>query len=214
MNIAKIIDHTNIRSGISAKDIKKTCQEAKEYGFRSVCINPEWTSTVKRELEGYDIKTVVLVDPPMGLSPHKKRKELFLKIKKAGADEADVVMNIVDLKYGRHDQVLKDLKDLCNILPTKVIIGSGFLTDKEVKDASNIVKKDGAICVKTATSGDPLGEGELKEKARHLEIMAKAAPGLLIKASGSIRTKKALKAMIRAGADIVGTSSGVTIAKK
>ncbi len=214
MNIAKIIDHTNINSNATAKDIKKTCQEAKEYGFRGVCINPRWTGMVKKELEGFDINTVVLIDPPMGLSSHQERKRLFRKVKKDGADEADVVMNVVDLKYGRHNQVLKDLTALCKILPTKVIIGSGFLTDKEIEDASRIVKKSGAICVKTATSGDPLGEGELKEKAKHLKIMAKAAPGLLIKASGSIKTKKALKAMVKAGADIVGTSSGVMIAKK
>ncbi len=209
--IAKIIDHTNIRPNVTAKDIKKTCREAKKYGFRGVCVNPEWVKLVKKELKGTDIKVVVLVDPPMGISPHSKRMKICQKAKKDGADELDVVMNIVDLKYQGYKKVLKDLKEISKILPTKVIIGSGFLTDSEIERASQIVKKSGAFCVKTATERDPLDRFELKEKAKHLKIMRKSAPGLLIKAAGSIRTLKDLKMMLKAGADIIGTSSGVEI---
>ncbi|GAH22284.1 unnamed protein product [marine sediment metagenome] len=211
MNVAKIIDHTNIRQGVVAQDIKKTCQEAKKYNFRGVDVRPKWVSLVKKELEGTDIKVIVLIDPPMGLSSHQKRVRLCYKAKKDGADELDVVMNIVDLKYERYDKVLKDLKEICKILPTKVIIGSGYLTNGEIKKASEIVKKAGAFCVKTATEKDPLEEKELKEKARHLKIMRKVASGLLIKASGKIKTLKDLKIMVKAGADIIGTSSGVKI---
>ncbi len=212
-NPAKIIDHTNINPKATAKDIKKTCQEAKKYKFRSVCCNPEWVSLVHNELKGTGIKTVVLIDPPMGLSPHFKRVELCKKAKKEGADELDVVMNIIDMKYERYDDILKDLKEICKILPTKVIIGSGYLTDEEIKKASELVKKAGAFCVKTATEKDPLEHIELKEKARHLRIMKKAAPGLKIKAAGKIRTYKDLLMMVEAGADIIGTSSGVEIMK-
>lgn len=73
-------------------------------------------------------------------------------------------------------------------MPTKVIIGSGYLTDEEIRKASEIAKKAGAICVKTATEKDPLEHRELKEKFYHLKIMKKAAPGLLIKASGNVKT--------------------------
>jgi deoxyribose-phosphate aldolase len=75
-NPAKIIDHTNIKVTATAKDIKKTCQEAKRYGFRGVCVNPEWVKLVSEELKGTGIKVIVLVDPPMGLSPHFKRVEI------------------------------------------------------------------------------------------------------------------------------------------
>ncbi len=214
MNIAKIIDHTNIRSNAIARDIQKTCEEAKEYNFRGVDVRPKWVGLVKKELKGTDIKVIVLIDPPMGLSSHQKRMKLCQKAKKDGADELDVVMNIANLKYERYDKVLKDLKEICKILPTKVIIGSGFLKDEEIAKASQLVKKAGAICVKTATEKDPLEERELKEKARHLKTMAKTAPGLLIKASGKIKTFKAVKAMVKAGADIIGTSSGVQILKE
>lgn len=210
-NIAKIIDHTNINPKAKAKDIKKTCQEARKYGFGAVVVNPQWTKLVKKELKGTNIKTVVLIDPPMGQSSYKKRIEMCQKTKRDGADELDIVMNIIDFKYKRYNKVLKDLKGICRILPTKVIIGSGFLTDEEIEKASQMVKKAGAICVKTATFKDPLEHRELKEKIRHVKLMKKAAPGLLIKASGKIRTLKDLKAMIKAGADIIGTSSGVKI---
>jgi deoxyribose-phosphate aldolase len=214
VNIAKIIDHTNIKKDATAENIKKTCREAKKYGFRGVCVNPEWVKLVKKELKGTEIKVVSLIDPPMGQSSHQKRIKICQKAKKDGADNLDVVMNIIDLKYERYDKVLKDLKDICKILPTKVIIGSGYLTDEEIKKASEIVKKAGAICVKTSTEKGPLGHGELKEKARHLKIMKKAAPGLLIKAAGKVRTLKDFKMMVKAGADIIGTSSGVEIIKE
>jgi len=210
-NIAKLIDHTNIKGDATAKDIKKTCQEAKKYSFRGVCVNPQWVKLVKKELKGTNIDIIVLIDPPIGDSSHRKRIQISKKAKKDGADELDVVISIPDVKHKKWNNVLKDLKEICKILPTKVIIGSGYLTDEEIKKASEIVKKAGAVCVKTATEKDPLSHSELKEKARHLRLMRKAAPGLLIKAAGKIRTLKDLKMMVRAGADIIGTSSGVQI---
>ena len=214
MNIAKIIDHTNIREDASAEDIKKTCQEAKIYGFRGVCVRPEWVKLVKKELEGTKIKVVVLIDPPIGDSPHQKRIKICQKAKRDGVDELDVVISIPDVKHERWEKVLKDLKEICKILPTKVIIGSGYLTDEEIIKASEIVKKAGAICVKTATEKDPLEHRELKEKFYHLKLMREGAPGLLIKAAGGIRTLSDAKEAINAGADIIGTSSGVNILKE
>jgi deoxyribose-phosphate aldolase len=213
-NIAKIIDHTNINPHAKKEDIIKTCQEAKKYDFRGVCVRLEWVKLVAKELKGTGIKTVVLIDPPIGDSPHKKRVKMCKKAKKEGADELDVVMNIVDAKHARWEKILKDLKEICKILPTKVIIGSGYLTDEEIVKASQIVKKAGAICVKTATEKDPLEHRELKEKFYHLKLMKKGAPGLLIKAAGGIRTLKDLKEAVKAGADIIGTSSGVKIMKE
>lgn len=136
------------------------------------------------------------------------------KAKKDGADELDIVMNIVDLKYEKYDKVLKDLKGICKILPTKVIIGSGYLTDEEIVKASQIVKKADAFCVKTATEKDPLEHRELKEKYFHLKLMKKGAPGLKIKVAGKIRTLADVKESIKASADIIGTSSGVSIIKE
>jgi len=213
-NIAKIIDHTNIKKDATFQEIKKTCQEAKIFGFRGVCVRPRWVKLVAKELEGTGIKTVVLIDPPIGDSLHQKRIKICKKAKKDGANELDVVISIPDVKHERWGKILKDLKEICKILPTKVIIGSGYLTDKEIIRASRIVKKAGAICVKTATEKDPLEHRELKEKFYHLKLMRKGAPGLLIKVAGKIQTLKDVKAAIEAGADIIGTSSGVEIMKE
>jgi deoxyribose-phosphate aldolase len=210
-NLAKIIDHTNIKKEAKRKDILKTCQEAKKYGFRGVCVRTKWVKLVAKELKGTGIKTVVLIDPPIGDSPHLERLELCQKAKKDGADELDVVISIPDLKHERWEKILKDLKEICQILPTKVIIGSGYLTDEEILKASRIVKEAGAFCVKTATEKDPLEHRELKEKFYHLKLMRKGAPGLLIKVAGGIRTLKEAIEAIKAGADIIGTSSGVEI---
>jgi len=214
MNIAKLIDHTNIDIKADSRDIKRTCREAIKYGFRGVDVRTKWVSLVKKELRGADIKVIVLIDPPMGLSSLKERIKICKKAKTDGADELDVVMNIVDLKHGKYAKILKDLKAISKILPTKVIIGSGYLTDEEIEIASKLVKKSGAISVKTATEKDPLERRELEEKARHLKIMKKSAPGLLIKASAQIRTLADVKKMVKAGADIIGTSSGVKIMKE
>jgi deoxyribose-phosphate aldolase len=213
-NIAKIIDHTNIKNTATLKEIKKTCQQAKKYQFRGVCVKPKWIKLVAKELKGSKIKTICLVDPPIGDSPHKKRIQICKKTKKDGAEELDVVMSIPDAKHGRWEKILRDLKTICKILPTKVIIGSGYLTDEEIIKASEIVKKAGAFCVKTATEKDPLEHRELKEKFYHLKLMKKSAPGLLIKVAGEIKKLKDLKEALKHGADIVGTSSGVEIMKE
>jgi len=210
-DIAKIIDHTNINLKAKAQDIKKTCQEAKTHGFRGVCVNPQWVKLAKKELKNTGIKVICLVDPPIGDSSHQKRMKICQKAKKDGADELDVVVSIPDVKHERWNKVLSDLKSICKILPTKVIIGSGYLTDQEILKVSEIVKKAGAICVKTATEKDPLEHRELDEKARHLQLMRKGAPGLLIKAAGKVKTLADLGKMVQAGADIIGTSFGVDI---
>ena len=211
MNIEKFIDHTNIKKDATEADIKKSCQDCKKYGFRGFCVRPKWTKLAKDELKDSKTKVTTLIDPPMGLSPHEERVKMVNKAKVDGSDEIDIVMNIVDLKYEKYDKILEDLKEICSILPTKVIIGSGYLTDDEIKKASELAKEAGAICVKTATEKDPLDSSELKEKVKHIKIMKESAPGLLIKASAAIRTLADAIWMIENGADIIGTSSSVEI---
>lgn len=214
MDILKTIDHTNIDPEATEAEIIKTCDEAKEYGFRGVDVNPEWVSVVAEQLKGTDMKVIVLIDPPMGLSSHKERMDACRRAVDDGADELDVVINIVDLKYEKYESILEDLSEIAALADTKVIIGSGFLTDNEIEKASKLVKEAGAICVKTATNKDPLERRQLEEKAKHVKIMKESAPGLLIKASAKIRTLEDCRLMIDHGADIIGTSSGVEIAKE
>lgn len=210
-NVAKIIDQTFLKKGASPEEIKEVCEETKKYGFRGLCLLPEHTKLAKDCLGSTNIKVITLIDEPTGASSHKERVNRAKKAKKDGSDEIDVVMKIDAFKNKKYQEVLADLKAICQILPTKVIIGSGYLTDEEIKKASQLVKEAGAICVKTATIEDPLDHSELAEKAKHVRIMKESAPGLLIKAAGGVRTLADLAMMIQAGADIIGTSSGVEI---
>lgn len=213
-SINKYIDQTNIDPKAKKQDIINTCKEALVYNFRGVCIRPQWTKLAADILKNSGIKVVVLIDDPIGDSSHQKRMAIAKKAIKDGAQNLDVVVNIPDVKHERWAKIEKDLKAICKLGDTKVIIGSGYLTDEEIAKVSQIVKKAGAICVKTATEKDPLENRELKEKAIHLKIMRKNAPGLLIKASGKVKTLADVKLMIKAGADIIGTSSGVKIMKE
>ncbi len=214
MEIAKLIDQTFLEKGATEEELKKVCDETEKYNFRGLCILPKHTKLAKELLKDTDVKVTTLIDEPTGASPHNERVKMVENAKKSGSDEVDVVMKIDDFKNGKYDEVLSDLKEICKILPTKVMIGSGYLTDEEIKKASEIVRESGAICVKTATVNDPLDHTELAEKAKHVRIMRESAPGLLVKAAGSIRTLSDLKMMVQAGADIVGTSSGVEIVKE
>ena len=211
MNIAKIIDQTYLNKEASEEEIRKVAEETKKYGFRGFCVFPKHTRIAKEVLKDTDIKVTTLIDEPTGSSIHEKRMAMVKIAKEDGSDEVDVVMKIDAFKNKKYDEVLEDLKEICKILPTKVIIGSGYLTDEEIKKASEMVKEAGAICVKTATIDDPLDRSELGEKAKHIRIMKESAPGLLIKAAGGIRNMVDLEMMLEAGADIIGTSSGVEI---
>lgn len=211
MNIEKIIDQTYLKKGVNEEEIRRVADETKEYGFRGFCVFPEYTKMAKEVLKDSEVKVTTLIDEPTGASPHEKRIKMAQEAKENGSDEIDVVMKIDDFKNEKYEEVLNDLKEICKILPTKVIIGSGYLTDEEIKKASEIVKESGAICVKTATVNDPLDHTELAEKAKHVKIMKESAQGLLIKAAGAIRTLADLELMVKSGADIIGTSSGVEI---
>jgi deoxyribose-phosphate aldolase len=212
MEISKIIDQTFLKKEATEDEIKEVCKECKEYSFRALCILPLHTKIAKELLKDSGVKVTTLIDEPTGMSPHETRMETVNKAKEDGSDEIELVMKIDDFKNGKFSEVDSDLKELCKILPTKVIIGSGYLTDEEIKKASEMVAVSGAICVKTATSADPLDNSELDEKAKHIKIMRSSVPvGFLVKASGGVRTLANVKKMLNSGADIIGTSSGVEI---
>ena len=213
-NIAKIIDQTFLKKEATEEEVKIVAQEAGEYGFRAFCILPEHTKVSKEVLKDSGVKITTLIDAPTGTSSHLERLGMVEGAREAGSDEIELVMKIDDFKNKKYEEVASDLKGLCAILPTKVIIGSGYLTDEEIKKASQIVEDAGAICVKTATVDDPLDNAELKEKAKHIKIMRETVKDILVKASGAIRNLDDVKVMLSSGADIIGTSSGVKIVEE
>jgi len=206
--IAGMLDHTNINLNATEKDIIETCIQAKKYKMRGVCVRSNHTSIVARELAGTKIKTITLIDPPIGTSLVEKRVKISKQAIIDGTDELDIVMNLDDLKNERYDKILSELKQITSLISTKVIIVAGCLNDAEVAKASQIVKESGAICVKTSTEKTPFTREDLEKKSNQLKIMRVNAPGLLIKASGSVKILKDALMMIDAGADIIGTSTG------
>lgn len=211
IDIAKIIDHTFLKADGGEADIEKICQEAKDYGFRGVCINCRWIKFAKGLLKGSNVKITTVIDYPLGASPHRVRIFQGQCAKEDGADELDLVLTIGSFKAKKYDEVLKDTKEIAKILPTKVIIETGYLTDEEIAKASQLVKDAGAICVKTSTGWKP--KTDISTKANHIKIIRQTLPNILIKASGGIRTLKDLKILVEAGADIIGTSASIDIMK-
>jgi len=208
--IARVIDHTNLKPNATESDIRQLCQEAKQYGFRSVCVNPGWIKLACKELKGSGVKVVTVVDWPCGASSSEARAFEAKQAKKDGADEIDPVINVGNLKMGNYGMILKDLKILAKTLPTKVIIETGFLTDEEIKKASALVKEAGAICVKTSTGMKP--KVDVDAKIPHIKMMrGVVGPDFLIKASGGIRSMEDAKKVVEAGANIIGTSSSLKI---
>lgn len=215
-DIASRIDHTNVKNTATRADIKTLCAEAKQYGFGFVCVSPWRVSDAKEFLAGADIKITAVVGFPWGF--HKKEvKALEAKeCIKDGAHHVDMVINMGAFKDGDYEKVKQDIKAVkeavTGVSPTakvKVIIETFDLSGQEVKKASKLTKEAGADFVKTSTG--------YKEGGATVEdvklIRETVGPDFGVKASGGIRSLADARAMIEAGADRIGTSTGVKIMK-
>jgi len=211
MNIAKMIDHTNLKPEASLSQIEKLCQEGKEHGFFSICVNPAWVSYCAEALKGSGIKVCSVSGFPLGANTKE------IKIKEAemgsrnGADEIDMVVNIGALKSGDRKLAEDEIKGVREALGKekilKVIIETCLLTDREKIEAAKIVMDCGADFVKTSTGFGM--KGATLEDVRLLKDVVKDR--IKVKASGGIRDYQTVLKMIQAGADRIGTSSGVKI---
>lgn len=207
-SLNSVIDHTILKPDATKKDIERICVEAKEYNFRGVCVNPMWVELVSSLLKDTDIKTVSACDFPLGSSWTEIRKEEAKKVIDSGADEVDVVMNLGKFLDKKFDEVLDDLKEIVNTVhpegSLKVIIEAPLLDDDDIKKAAELVTKSGANIIKTGT-------GTMGGVTIHQVEVIKKATNLPIKASGGIRDKEFALSLIKSGASILGTSSGVQI---
>lgn len=208
--IAKMIDHTNLKPDATLEDIKKLCEEAKHYGFASVCINPANVKLCKEFLENSDVNVCTVISFPLGANTSKMK---FFETRDAiafGACEIDMVMNIGALKSGLKDEVKEDIKGVVvaaegNIV--KVIIETALLTEEEKILSCEISKDAGANFIKTST-----GFGYPGATIEDVALIKKTVgSSVSIKASGGIRDIKTVFDMVKAGATRIGTSSGVKI---
>lgn len=210
MKIERYIDHTLLKPDTTTDDIKKICEEAKQYNFFSVCVNPSHVELCKSLLEGSDTKVCTVVGFPLGATtPEVKQFETVQAIRN-GADEIDMVINIGALKAGDLEAVQKDIEAVVNVKGealVKVIIETALLTPDEIVTASELSKKAGADFVKTSTGFN--GRGASVEDVTLMKSTVGDALG--VKASGGIRSKEDALQMIEKGATRLGASSGVKI---
>lgn len=209
----KYIDHTLLKPEAKREDIIEICKEAKEYDFMSVCINPNWISLVKEQLEDSDVKICTVIGFPLGAN-NKETKALEAKIAvEDGADEVDMVINIGRLKSKDYDYVKKDIEEVVRASGdklVKVIIETSLLTDEEKVKACKIAMEAGAHYVKTST-----GFSDGGAKVEDVKLMRDTVGDKLgVKASGGVRTYEDALKFIDAGASRLGASSGVNIIKE
>ncbi len=211
MDIARMIDHTILKPETSLPQIEKLCNEGKEYGFCSICVNPMWIRYCVKTLKESNVRVCSVSGFPLGAN----KKEI--KIKEAemacqdGADEIDMVMNIGALKSGDLKSIEEEIKGVRDVLGKqrilKVIIETCLLTDEEKIRATRIIMDCGADFVKTSTGFNI--KGATYEDVKLLKELVKNK--IKVKASGGIRDYPTALKMIQAGADRIGTSSGVKI---
>jgi deoxyribose-phosphate aldolase len=216
LNIAQLIDHTNLRPEATRADIERLCQEARQYKFFSVCVNPIWVSLARQRLAGSGVKVCCVVGFPLGaLPPETKAMEARAAIGQ-GAKEIDMVINVGALKGGDDNLVLRDIRSVVaacgnRSAKCKVILETALLTNDEKARACELAVKARADFVKTST-GFSTGGATVKDVALMSRIVRDKKLG--VKASGGIRTLADLLRMVQAGATRIGTSSGIKIVQE
>jgi deoxyribose-phosphate aldolase len=209
--LAAMIDHTLLKPEATAEQITKLCQEALQYQFKSVCINPFWVPLAAMLLKGSKVNVCTVVGFPLGAVPAADKAHEVSEAVRNGATEVDMVINIGALKSGQYDVVLADIKAVVRAAKrktvVKVILETGLLTDSEKVKACELCKQAGADFVKTSTGFGPGGATE-----SDIALMRKTVGDKMgVKASGGIRNYETATAMIKAGANRIGASAGIAI---
>lgn len=210
--IAQFIDHTLLKPEANSEQIVKLCNEAKEYGFFSVCVNSSFVPLCVKQLQGSKVKIASVVGFPLGaMDVESKAFETAMAIKN-GASEIDMVLHIGNLKDKNYDYVRNDIRRVVEAAKghiVKVIFETCLLSDEEKKMACQLSLEAGAHFVKTST-GFSTGGATVEDVSLMKKIVEDKAQ---VKASGGVRDYDTAVAMIKAGATRLGTSSGVSIVK-
>lgn len=206
----KLIDHTLLKANASKNDITKLCDEAMQYDFASVCVNPVWVSYCAEYLKESDVRVCTVIGFPLGANTSKvKAYEAKMAIEE-GADEVDMVINIGALKAGDTDTVYQDIQAVVDASQghcVKVIIETCLLTDEEKVLACQQAMKAKATFVKTST-GFSTGGATVHDVALMKQTVGDHCE---VKASGGVKTFEDMEAMVNAGASRIGTSSGISL---
>ena len=214
--IAKLIDHTTLGSDVDVKKVEKLCEEARQYGFKSVFVQPCRAELAVGVMRGTGIHVGTVSGFPFGANNTRIKVDEAALAVTQGVDELDMVINVGWIKDGRWKAVETDISEVVNAcraagsgreIVVKVIIETCLLTDDEKHRAATVVREAGADFVKTSTGYMAAG-ANVEDVAL---LRAVVGPDFGVKASGGIRTLEQMKALIEAGANRIGTSAGVAI---
>ena len=210
MNIAKFIDHTLLKPDATRAEIEQLCQEALEHHFFGVCVNSFWLPLCSSVLKNSQTKLVSVVGFPLGACLSDSKADETRRALHLGANEIDMVLNLGLAKAGNWSEVERDIQKVVSAasgLPVKVILETHLLQRDQIKRACEVACLAGAHFVKTSTGFSGGGA-----RVEDVILMKESVQGRAkVKASGGIKNKESLVAMIQAGADRIGTSSGVFI---
>lgn len=212
--LAGSIDHTLLQAKATREQIEQLCQEAIDFSFHTVCVNGRWLSSVADLLDGSKVAVGGVVSLPLGADSTKIKAAQARDAIYAGADEIDMVADLAAIIEGDSnylaDQLASVLKVCRSMRPAvvlKVIIESASLSDEQIIFACQIAQGVGVDFIKTSTGLHPAGGATVED----IKLMKETAPGCKIKAAGGIKTAKQAIEMLNAGAQRIGTSSGVQI---
>ena len=213
MNYNKMIDHTVLKADTPLETIKRICDEAMEYGFASVCINPCHVAYCADYLKDSDVNVCTVIGFPLGANTSAVKAFVTKDASANGADEIDMVMNIGALKDKNYDLVRDDVKavvEAANGTLVKVILETCLLTEDEIKKACELCVEAKADYVKTSTGFSTRGA-----TIEDVRIMKEAVHGKAkVKAAGGVRTPEDMVKIVAAGADRIGTSAGCSLVIK
>ena len=211
MKLNKLIDHTLLKADATSAQIKQLCQEAKDYDFKSVCVNPAFVPQAAELLKGSDVEVCTVIGFPLGANPTATK---IFEAKDAianGATEVDMVINISQAKDGQWEAVEEEIKQIAEAVKgkaiLKVIVETALLTDEEIKNATEATVNAGADFVKTSTGFSTRGAS-----LNDVQIMNTVTQGRIgIKASGGVSNRQDALNMVEAGATRIGASKGIQI---
>ncbi|MEM1220238.1 MAG: deoxyribose-phosphate aldolase [Bacteroidota bacterium] len=215
MQLSQKIDHTNLRPDSTSEDIRTLCSEALEHQFKAVCVSPYHVRDAVRWTENHPTVVSTVIGFPMGYSATPAKVEEIKRAIDEGAQELDVVINLSALKSNQWNHVANDIDSVTRAVHLKgkvikLILETGLLTTKELEKACQICQNREVDFVKTSTGFH--GRGADVETVKLLRSLL--PPAIKIKASGGIRSHTEALALIKAGADRLGTSAGVRIISK
>ncbi len=208
--LARLIDHTLLRSDATSAEVRRLCEEALAHRFAAVCVNPVHVGRVADILAGSDVAPCSVAGFPLGAVPPEDKAAEAAGAVRCGAAEIDMVIALGALKDGDHAVVRADIaavRAACREQVLKVIIETCLLDAAEMRLACTLAVEAGADFVKTST-GFSTGGATVADVAL---MRATVGDAVGVKASGGVRSLEAARALIAAGATRLGTSSGVAL---